>query len=80
MTAPDRVISHARVMAAFATLNRQIERKQKQAQTAAQNAAQAQQCPALHRVGSRQFCAGAVLGCSSPLDQRSFGVCRTDFS
>jgi hypothetical protein len=43
MTAPDRVISHARVMAAFTNLNRQIERQQKQAQTAAQNAAQAQQ-------------------------------------
>ncbi len=43
MTAPDRVISQARVMAAFADLNRQIERQQKQAQTAAQNAAQPQQ-------------------------------------
>jgi hypothetical protein len=43
MTAPERVISHARKMAAFADLNRQIERQQNQVQTAAQNAAQAQQ-------------------------------------
>jgi hypothetical protein len=39
MNVPDRVISHAAVMAAFADLNRQIKRQQKQAQTAAQNAA-----------------------------------------
>jgi hypothetical protein len=43
MSAPDRVISHAAVMAAFADLNRHIERQQKEAQTTAQNAAQSAQ-------------------------------------
>ncbi|MEA2484864.1 MAG: hypothetical protein QOC55_2811 [Thermoleophilaceae bacterium] len=79
MSAPDRVISHAAVMAAFADLNRRIERQQTQgadSRSERRVGAAVVIRPTLHRVGSRQFCAGGVPGVQVRLIKEVLGYVK----